>query len=163
MKVKKETVIGVACVLFGFLGAFLLFRFLTSSAPQHTLSATVSPVQQVSPLSSSLPKHPPAASAVPEAGKVPLIKQETGKAQGQTEKLAAEGTTNVVFEEDAEGVAFPPLRVNGILSASEGNIALINDIIVREGDSILGARITNIQPNYIEVEMKGEKKVVRVR
>ncbi len=117
----------------------------------------------IAAFSSSLPKHPPAAPAVPEVGKVPLIKQEVGKAQEQTEKLAAERTTGAVVKEGTEGAAFPPLRVNGILSASEDNIALINDIIVREGDSILGARITSIQPNYIEVEMKGEKKVIRVR
>lgn len=221
MKIKNEMIIRIICIPFGFVGAFFLFRFLTSNVSVNT-SSTIALKTEAIPSSApglsrdfietktqevgteaqheSAEKTP---TPVASTEKAPLVEEVSGsvvsseKAQfiesapgpvvsaenalpfeeSPVSEMDTEKATSVKefpvsvtsaekpspAEETSEEAVFPPLRVNGILSTKNGNIALINDIIVREGDSILGAKVTCIYSNYIEVEMNGQKKTIRVK
>jgi hypothetical protein len=57
--------------------------------------------------------------------------------------------------------AAPELRLNAITVRDGRPIALINDRLVREGDSFDGVRILRIGESEVEVEVQGQRRVIR--
>ena len=161
MKIKKEIITVIAFVIFGFFCASFLFRFLTSHARVDTAGVAVpsfgekiTPSSSVSALS---PKQPESESkAALETARVQPDKSAKTQAAPAIKR-------RVAVEEKSEEVVFPPLRVNGIFSSKEGNVALINDVVMKEGDVILGVKVLRIHANAVEMEMKGQTKTVRIK
>lgn len=54
------------------------------------------------------------------------------------------------------GPSVEGLKLSGIAADEKGKIAIINDEIVREGDSILGIKITKITDSNVTVEKEGK-------
>jgi hypothetical protein len=40
-------------------------------------------------------------------------------------------------------------------------VALLNDRLVREGDMFAGVRVIRIGEDYVEIEVKGERRTIR--
>jgi hypothetical protein len=55
----------------------------------------------------------------------------------------------------------PEIRLNAISVRDGRPIALINDRLVREGDSFDGIRILRIGEAEVEVEVRGQRRVIR--
>jgi hypothetical protein len=55
----------------------------------------------------------------------------------------------------------PELQLNAITVRDGRPIALINDRLVREGDSFDGVRILRIGESEVEVEVQGQRRVIR--
>lgn len=63
-----------------------------------------------------------------------------------------------VFQEAARQEKFgPKLTVNGIVISQDGNIALINDQIIRTGDNIEGAQVERIEENRVVLSYEGRE------
>jgi len=64
---------------------------------------------------------------------------------------------------EAAGAALAPgeLRLNAITQQDGRPVAVLNDRIVREGDSFDGIRVLRIGESEVEVEVHGERKVVK--
>jgi hypothetical protein len=55
----------------------------------------------------------------------------------------------------------PELRLNAISSRDGMPVALLNDRLVREGDVVDGIRVLRIGEDHVEVEWKGERRILR--
>ncbi len=55
----------------------------------------------------------------------------------------------------------PEFRLNAISTREGHPVALLNDRLVREGDMIEGVRIVHIGEDYVEIEVKGERRTIR--
>jgi len=64
-------------------------------------------------------------------------------------------------EEAPPATPVPELRLNAITVRDGRPIALINDRLVREGDSFDGVRILRIGESEVEVEIRGQRRVIR--
>lgn len=154
MKLLKKNIVLIVFVGFGFFFAFFLFRFLANRASIETSGLTVSGGEKITSSSPVVSKKQPESE--PE---VPHVQAS----QSAISTFAVTVKQQVLAREDAKETRFPPLRLNGIFSHKTGNIALINDVIMREGDVILGAKVSRIYTSYVEMEMNGKTKIVRVK
>lgn len=59
--------------------------------------------------------------------------------------------------------AFSRLRLSGIFSDGQKSYAIINNRILREGDSIEGSRLLRILSNSVELEFKGENFDLKIK
>lgn len=57
--------------------------------------------------------------------------------------------------------AQPEFRLNAISSREGHPVALLNDRLVREGDVIEGVRVLHIGDDFVEIEVKGERRTIR--
>jgi hypothetical protein len=57
----------------------------------------------------------------------------------------------------------PDFVVNGIVISSDGNIALINDQIIRAGDNIEGAKVERIEDSRVVLSYEGRETVLRAK
>ena len=55
----------------------------------------------------------------------------------------------------------PDFVVNGIVISPDGNIALINDQIIRAGDNIEGARVERIEDSRVVLSYEGRETVLK--
>jgi hypothetical protein len=55
----------------------------------------------------------------------------------------------------------PQFRLNAISARDGRPVALLNDRLVREGDMIEGVRVLHIGEDYVEIEVKGERRTIR--
>ncbi len=55
----------------------------------------------------------------------------------------------------------PELRLNAISTREGHPVALLNDRLVREGDVIEGVRVLRIGEDFVEVEVRGERRTIR--
>jgi hypothetical protein len=54
-------------------------------------------------------------------------------------------------------------RLSGILYDNQKPMAIINNRIVEEGSLINGARLLEIQPNYVRLSLKGEELQLKIK
>jgi hypothetical protein len=57
----------------------------------------------------------------------------------------------------------PELVLNGIFASEAGSYALINNRIVREGETISGAKVVRIYANKVELNAFGKEIILRVQ
>jgi hypothetical protein len=55
----------------------------------------------------------------------------------------------------------PEFRLNAISTREGQPVALLNDRLVREGDMFGGVRVVRIGEDYVEIEVKGERRTIR--
>jgi hypothetical protein len=58
---------------------------------------------------------------------------------------------------------FANLRLSGIIWAKEGGCAVVNDWVVKVGDEVGGAIITEIQKDHLVLEKQGKRYLLRLR
>jgi hypothetical protein len=61
----------------------------------------------------------------------------------------------------APSPAAEEFRLNAITTQDGHPVAVLNDRIVREGDSVDGVRIVRIGETEVEIEVKGKRRVLR--
>ena len=59
------------------------------------------------------------------------------------------------------GAAGPELRLNAISRQDDRPVAILNDRLVREGDLFDGIRVIRIGETEVEVEVQGQRRVIR--
>jgi hypothetical protein len=55
----------------------------------------------------------------------------------------------------------PQFRLNAISTRDGRPVALLNDRLVREGDVIEGVRVLRIGDDFVEIEVRGERRTIR--
>jgi len=92
------------------------------------------------------PEAPPAPAATPAASATIPLKEGEKKAPLKEVKKEA-----------------PELVLNGIFFSGQDGYALINNQIVREGDSIEGLKVTKISADTVELDNQGERVTLSTR
>lgn len=123
----------ISVAIFGILAAGILFRFFTPSLPAKAAKAPQ-----------------PAKINIPV--KLPSAQQATAeekKAAVEPEKAASEMPSSLVL--------------NGVFFSENEGYALINNQIVKQGDSIEGATLTKIGLDEVELEINGQPFKLKTR
>ncbi|MFC1709430.1 hypothetical protein ACFL2J_05190 [Candidatus Omnitrophota bacterium] len=144
---KRAILLGIIFVILGFLCAFLLYRYFTK-------------VEDLPP-SEIIAHMEQETTALLEE---PIVVEEEQKSSGKDISVDVE---EKVEEPVVEGEYFdrqiPSLVLNGIFATATGSYALINNRIVREGETILGVEVVHIRPNKVELNAHGKQIILRVK
>jgi len=130
----------------------------TAAAPLQVAPAPApSPVVAVAPTAPPPPetREPPSAAAAPPARRlaVPTLDETDGPPGPPAPPEGAPAATGRPAPGD--------LRLNAITRRDGRPVALVNDRLVFEGDSFDGVRILRIGEAEVEVEVRGERRVLR--
>jgi hypothetical protein len=121
------------------------------------------PVAQQTPLPSAPPirlSRPTVAN--PDAASVAKAPEPVTEAPSEVPAESAAGRLSVAPAAEAAPVAPPGgLRLTAISQRDGRPVALINDRLVFEGDSFEGVRVLRIGETEVEVEVRGERRVLR--
>lgn len=63
----------------------------------------------------------------------------------------------------ASDIPLANLRLSGIIWAKEGGCAVVNDWVVKVGDQVGGAIVTEICEDHLVLEMQGRQYILRLR
>jgi hypothetical protein len=122
------------------------------AARQHTTAPTPAAASGTTPSPppplAAPPERPPLAQALPRASAAPAA--EAASPPAHDTDVPHETPTPVPRE----------LRLNAITLRDGRPLALLNDRLVREGDSFDGIRVVRIGEAEVEVEVDGERRVV---
>jgi len=158
----------VAAVLIVAIAAWWLLRPTRPSRPSlpPTTEAPLStgkPSAAVTRPSTAAPAPPTRTAFSPPA--VPSASTVLRESPSPREKAPAEPTAAAHAPSPSEeGTPAPPapdLRLNAITIRDGRPIALVNDRLVREGDSFDGIRILRIGESEVEVEVRGQRRTIR--
>jgi len=131
-------------------------------APRETLPAEAGPAPgpiepttaDQTPLSGAASSAPPSPTTSPKA---PPPREMTLPEPPPTEE-----TTPAAEEPEAAApTPRPPLLLTAISERDGKPVAVLNDRLVHEGDSIDGVRVLRIGPTEVEVEIDGRREVIR--
>jgi hypothetical protein len=167
---RRLAVVAVAAVLTALLiavGAWWLLRSTPPSPPSPALATpltrsgsapAVAPSIAPSPAPSTTTdvRSPPAASNASAIRPGPPLPPGLALPGPTTAASAASPS-----EETRPAPPAPELRLNAISVRDGRPIALINDRLVREGDSFDGVRVLHIGESEVEVEIRGQRRVIR--
>ncbi|MBL7196890.1 MAG: hypothetical protein ISS47_02185 [Candidatus Omnitrophica bacterium] len=142
---KREFVLGAIFVFLGFYCAFYFFKFLVR--PKRVATPTLPSVIEQSFIETQLVKEGQKESDVAE---VDIVPKDDVQEQ-------------LVQEEDVVDTEIPQLILNGIFASETGSFALINNRIVKEGDSILGVKVLRIYSHRVELDAFGKEITLRVK
>ena len=120
----------------------------SSPHPAAATPASVSPAPTSSPDVAASPTAPPRATLAPSS---------TGPAP-PARRVAVPPPAAAAAEARPAPV---DLRLNAITSRDGRPVALVNDRLVFEGDSFDGVRIVRIGEAEVEVEVRGQRRVLR--
>jgi hypothetical protein len=162
----------LALILLGFgllagggLGLWIATRGKAPAAPAASPAAKPS-------ASSDLPANrpvpdvaapPPRSSAAPSPVGAPEASRPSPASGGQERsparpRDAAEGSPPAGAAPDPARVEF---RLNAITVQDGHPVAILNDRLVREGDSFGGIRVIRIGEAEVEIEVRGERRLIR--
>jgi hypothetical protein len=139
-----------------------------TSLPSPSASAVTSPTPQIapSPLPTEAPappirlSHPPAgAGRAPAAA--PRASEASAPAPVEDHDSASDAAPTPRHPPSAAPGGSEELRLSAISQRDGKPVALINDRLVFEGDSFDGVHVVHIGETEVEVEVKGQKKVLR--
>jgi hypothetical protein len=138
------------------LGGLALFRF-GGGRPSPAPSPSASPVAAAAPSETRAPSPPVTALAAPAPlpAEPPAPRSSSPQATGAPR---AAGTPSPSPQAPADGVE---LRLNAISQQDGRPVAILNDRLVREGDAFGGIVIVRIGEAEVEVEVDGQRRVVR--
>jgi len=109
----------------------------------------------------------PAAASRPAAGHTsgPTTRPASRKARKPAESRPSPAPPSPVARKAPPAPAAPDrskFRLNAIMSGPEGNMALINGSLLREGQLVLGAKIVKIGRYHVEFELAGQRFTLRM-
>jgi hypothetical protein len=122
--------------------------------PSPNVSAVASPTPQTAP--SPLPSDPPAPPI--RLGQPPA---SAGRAPAAAPSASEESAAAPAKGHDAAPAGSDDLRLSAITQRDGKPVALINDRLVFEGDSFDGVHVLHIGETEVEVEVKGQRRVLR--
>ncbi|MDH7499519.1 MAG: hypothetical protein QHH30_03950 [candidate division NC10 bacterium] len=135
-----------------------LFLYVASAPKQPKRGSSLLPSLQPLPL-------PKAPSSLPQD-----LEQE--QLHQMMEKAASGPWRRDPFLLEKEGVYalkpasdnfFANLKLSGIIWAKEGGCAVVNDWVVKVGDEVGGAIVTEIRKDHLVLEMQGKRYILRLR
>ena len=122
--------------------------------PSPTASAVASPAPQAAPSQPlSDPPVPPIRLSHPPAS--------AGRAPAAAPSASEESAAAPAKGHDAAPAGSDELRLSAISQRDGKPVALINDRLVFEGDRFDGVHVLHIGETEVEVEVKGQRKVLR--
>jgi len=142
---KRNYIVGLISVIIGFIFASSLFGLLTTRAKSNEI---VSLKQSI-----VVNKQEPAVNPA-----INIVKSELTKPT----QPVSDNKDQPIIEIPAKK-EIPVLTLGGIFSSQKGSLALINDRIVKEGDSILGVKVIRIYSNKVDMDADGEKVTLRIK
>ncbi|MFC1645608.1 hypothetical protein ACFL2Y_00295 [Candidatus Omnitrophota bacterium] len=142
---KKQIILGVIFLFIGFFCSLFVFKFFTKPKPAEFTTPAL-PVQQ--PPAEVLP--------VTQEQKEPEVAEIVVEAKAYIAEPLVE-------EEEIKERVVPELVLNGIFASETGSYVLINNRIVRQGETILGVKVTHIYSNKVELDAFGKKIILRVK
>ncbi len=154
---RGRTLAAVALVALGItLAAFALRpRVRAPEAPKASPAAAghdaASPASAISASGSG-------AAARSTAAPPPAPRLVLPTAPGRKEPVAETAPTET---SSASPAPEPEFRLNAISIRDGHPVALLNDRLVREGDVIEGVRVLHIGEDFVELEVRGERKTIR--
>jgi len=170
----RRFVAAAAVLVFGFvgLGAWWLLRPARAVAPAAAPStaptpegAAPAPASARPPATATTPFVPPPPAArrpAAPAAAIPAATDATTAAPAAAvRRPAPDDAPSSSPPAPAGSAAWPELRL-GAISVRDGHpVALVNDRLVREGDAFDGVSIVRIGDAEVEVEFRGERRVLR--
>lgn len=133
--------LGLAAIVILILGVSIFWFFRDGTKPQASLKITRPP-----PSPSAVSAANPAGIALP----MHLLSLPAADKEGSNQEGLAQGN-------------LPNLILNGIVLSGDGNIALVNNQIVRVGDAVEGAKVEEISDNQIVLTFKNQKISLRAK
>ncbi|MFH1622418.1 MAG: type II secretion system protein N [Candidatus Omnitrophota bacterium] len=146
---KREVTLGVIFVLLGFFCALYFFKYYTRTK-QNT--ATIIPL--------------------------PTVQQQKTKSLQEKQEVKSKDSLEEHFDIISEGVQHeetepvkqehlvqgnvPNLILNGVFASETGNYALINNRVVRVGDTILGVKVKEIYLEKVVLDASGKEVILRM-
>jgi len=156
---RGRTFLAVALLVIG-LGLGAVAWRTGARVPEAAAPAATVPAKAVAANAPALPSEPlPGMSAARDTASPPVT-QRLVVPTAPPERVARDVIVPVV-EAPASEPAEPELRLNAISTRDGQPVALLNDRLVREGDVVDGIRILRIGEDQVEVEWKGERRVLR--
>jgi hypothetical protein len=138
-----------------------------TAAPTPVVTASVAPVPlppTPSPLTPAEQEQPTAAPPIrlskPPVVEPPVAAPERASASAEPRPEAATPSPSAPAAAPAPPTAHE-LRLSAISQRDGKPVALINDRLVFEGDSFDGVRVIRIGDTEVEVELKGQRHVLR--
>jgi len=143
----REAVLGTIFILLGFFCALYFFKHYTR--PKRDIAASLRSLV-IQPETKSVPRKQEAKKeeSLEEALDISLLEEET--------------EPEPIEEEAVEKDVIPDLILNGIFSSETGNYALINNRIVRIGDTILGVKVKEISSENVILDAFGKEVILKV-
>lgn len=141
-------------------------RLPEPEAESHASGAAVAPPPAGSDPTASVQPPAPRGIDLPASGNAGAVSVESARPEdgADPDGGAARGATAA----HPRPAAAPPearrersLRLTAISERDGHPVALLNDRLVREGDSFDGVRVLRIGPTEVEVEVDGGKRVIR--
>ena len=164
----RRVLLGAGAVLalsLAVLAGWLMRRDTTSPAVARPDTAAPTPAVAVSPAPTLLPPTPsPLAAAEDEPTPSPPIRLSKPPVVERSVAVAppeAATPSPSVAAPAAAPTAEHELRLSAISQRDGKPVALINDRLVFEGDSFDGVRVIRIGDTEVEVEVKGQRRVLR--
>lgn len=160
---RARVAAALGLVLLGLgLGAFAL-RARTGTPPPPVPRADAAPQAPVAgkiSLEAPIPVEAPvvgrsAAEAPPPPPRLVVPTARPAPAAAEPETTALTPPPDPVVPRE------PEFRLNAISTREGRPVALLNDRLVREGDVIEGVRVLHIGDDYVEIEVKGERRTIR--
>lgn len=129
-----------------------------AASPQPAGGSVPAPVGAQGPRAATAPSTPSPAAPVPQAKQDPVAPSPQA-----TPQAAASVPPAVPARAPSQHPAAPPLPELRLMAISQQDgrpVAILNDRLVREGDSFDGVRIVRIGDTEVEVEVHGQKRVL---
>ena len=108
---------------------------------------------------------PPAAGVSTEAAPAPARPAEepadAASLSGETETAAATATGEAPAKKPARRGPAPDFELQAISAQNGQPVAVLNDRLVREGDSFDGVRVLRIGADEVEIEVAGRRRIVK--
>ena len=170
---RKNTLLAVAAIVLGFIGASYLFSFITRQAKVTEIKPPIKTMQIASQQPSVEKVVPPLQQKIVETQKT--VSPQKGQIQIAvetatelpTKEIAQEPVKEPEITSQEKAVQKPPTLPNLVLSGiffdkSGESFALINDKIAREGNYIEGAKLNKIYFDKVEMDKDGYKFYLKI-
>ena len=139
----------------------------TPAGGRAVASPSPSSPSQSSPTASATPSGSPAIVARPSfvAPPLPLPSPPTTSGNHRSDRTLRPGVSAPPAASTPppapRAAAGPELRLNAISRQDDRPVAILNDRLVREGDVFDGIRVIRIGETEVEVEVRGQRRVLR--
>ncbi|MFC1753452.1 hypothetical protein ACFL96_08675 [Thermoproteota archaeon] len=164
----KKTIIIIICLILGFLGSMYLYSSITgkSESPAELFTSVAEKIHE-GELESSSVETETEVSTQAEGDEMPVQEEVTaGEVQDAVVESESESEPVLAQEETEKKPysALPIIFLKGIFYDEEGeSMAIISDMILKEGDVIQGAKVSRIDPIKVIMEFEGREFTLRVK
>jgi hypothetical protein len=158
---QSRTAAAIGLVLLGLgLAAFALRPRARATEPASA-AATPAPAATLAPVPDETPVVGRSSDDVPPPSSRLVVPTAPSPHAAAAAQSAEPETIALTPPPDPVAPHEPEFRLNAISSREGQPVALLNDRLVREGDMFAGVRVLHIGEDYVEIEVKGERRTIR--